>query len=152
MTQEIIFDGKEGLKKAGGQENKIEGNELEKLKFESSIHFLLDIDSLGIQLRLAGIEKIKGKDAYKIEMILPSGTKWIQYYDPETGLKVKETKNITTPQGTFTQENFYSNYKDVDGVMYPFTIKQSIGSQNIEFKVSSIKINTGIPDEKFELK
>ncbi|HEY6907012.1 MAG TPA: insulinase family protein [Ignavibacteriaceae bacterium] len=151
MVQEIIFDGTKGKMVAGGQELNIEGNELEKLKYESTIHLLLHLDSLGVKLKLGGMEKVDGKDAYKIEMILPSGTKWNQYYDPETGYKVEESKNITTPQGTFTQEIYYSDFKTVEGVNYPFTIKQSVGSQTIDFKVDSIKINTGIPDTKFEL-
>ena len=97
------------------------------------------------------MEKVDGKDAYKIEMTFPSGTKWIQYYDPETGYKIKEVKNITTPQGTFTQEIIYDDYRTVDGVKYPFSIKQSIGPQQMEFKVDTIKINTGIPDSTFDL-
>ncbi len=151
MIQEIIYNGERGQMKAAGQEMNIEGNELEKLKYEATIHLLLNLDSLGVKLKLGGMEKVNGKDAYKIEMTLPSGTKWIQYYDPETGFKIEESKNITTPQGTFTQEIFYSDYKEVEGVKYPFIIKQSIGPQTIEFKVNSIKINTGIPDSKFEL-
>ena len=131
---------------------KIEGSQLEKLKHEASIHLILDLDSLGVKLKLAGMEKVNGKDAYKIEMSFPSGTKWIQYYDSKTGYKVKESKNITTPQGTFTQEVLYSDYKSVDGVKYPFTIKQSVGPQKMDFSVDSIKINTGIPDTQFELK
>ncbi len=151
VTQDIIFNGQKGEMQTGGQQVKIEGNELEKLKNEASLHMLLNLDSLGVKLKLAGMEKVNGKDAYKIEMIFPSGTKWIQYYDPDTGYKVKESKNITTPQGTFTQEVIYSDYRTVDGVKYPFSIKQSIGPQNMEFKVDSIKINTGIPDAAFEL-
>ena len=151
MNQEVVYNGTEGIKTAAGQTTKIEGNELEKLKYEASLHFILNMDSLGVQLKLAGMEKVKGKNAYKIEMILPSGTKWIQYFDPETGYKIKETKNITTPQGTFTQENYYSDYRNVDGVKYPFTIQQSVGAQNIEMKVTSVKINYGIPDSKFEI-
>lgn len=151
MVQEIIFDGTKGKMVAGGQELNIEGSELEKLKYEATIHLLLHLDSLGVKLNLGGVEKVNGKDAYKIEMILPSGTKWNQYYDPETGYKVEESKNITTPQGTFTQEIYYSDFKTVEGVNYPFTIKQSVGSQTIDFKVESIKVNTGIPDTTFEL-
>jgi zinc protease len=152
MTQEVIFNGQEGIKSAAGQITKIVGDELEKLKYEASLHFLLNIDSLGVRLKLGGMEKIGGKNAYKIEMVLPSGTKWIQYFDPETGLKIKESKNITTPQGTFTQENYYSDYRNIGGVKYPFKIKQTVGAQNIEMNVSSIKINAEIPDYKFKLK
>ena len=151
ITQEITFNGRDGKMQAGGQEMKIEGSELEKLKYEASIHLLLNLDSLGVNLKLSGMTKVNGKNAYKIEMLFPSGTKWIQYYDTGTGLKVKETKNITTPQGAFTQEVLYSDYNTVDGVKYPFNIKQSIGPQKIEFQVDSIKTNTGIPDSEFNL-
>lgn len=150
MSQEIIFNGINAEMQSAGQKMKIEGNELEKLKYEASIHLLLNLDSLGVKLKLAGMVKVKGRDDYKIEMTFPSGTKWIQYFDPETGLKVKETKNITTPQGTFTQDILYSDYRTVSGVKYPFNIKQSIGAQNMEFRVDSIEVNTGIPDSKFE--
>ncbi|HKB87072.1 MAG TPA: insulinase family protein [Ignavibacteriaceae bacterium] len=150
MIQEITYNGKNGEMQSAGQQMKIEGNELEKLKHEATIHLLLAIDSLGVKLKLAGMEKVNGKDAYKIEMMFPSGTKWIQYYDPETGYKIKETKNITTPQGTFTQEIYYNDYRTVDGVKYPFSIKQSVGPQSMEFKVDSIKVNTRIPDTKFQ--
>jgi zinc protease len=152
MKQEIIFDGKEGVMRIADQETKIKGDELEKLKYQSTMDLLLNLDSLGIKLRLGPIEKVNGKDAYQVDMIFPSGTKWIQYYDPETGLKIKETKDIETAKGTFTQEILYSDYKTVDGVKFPFTIKQSLGPQNMEFKVDSIKINTGIPETEFEIK
>ena len=124
---------------------------LRNLKNESTLHLLLNLDSLGVKLKLTGTEKVNGKNAYRMEMTFPSGTKWIQYYDPETGYKVKESKNVATPQGTFTQDVLYGDYRPVDGVKYPYSIKQSIGSQQIEFKVESIKINTGIPDTTFEL-
>lgn len=150
VTQDIIFNGQKGEMQTGGQQIKIEGNELEKLKNEATLHLLLNLDSLGVTLNLAGMEKVNNTEAYKLEMIFPSGTKWIQYFDTETGYKIKETKNITTPQGTFTQEVLYSDYRSVDGVKYPFSIKQSIGPQHMEFKVDTIKINTGIPDTTFE--
>lgn len=152
MQQQILFDGNEGIMQAGGKETKITGDELEKLKYQASMNSLLKLDSLGIQLRLAGMEKVNNKDAYKIEMIFPSGNKWGEYFDPETGLKVKETKDVKTAQGNFTQENLYSDYRDVDGVKYPFMIKQSLGPQNMEFRVVSVKINSDIPDSAFKLK
>ena len=151
VTQNIIFNGQKGEMQSGGQQIKIEGNELEKLKNEATLHLLLNLDSLGVKLKLAGMEKVNNKDAYKLEMIFPSGTKWIQYYDTDTGYKIKEEKNITTPQGTFTQEISYGDYRTVNGVKYPFTVNQSIGPQQMDFKVDSIKVNTGIPDTTFEL-
>ncbi len=152
MNQEIIFNGTDGVMKASGQDIKITGAELEKLKYEASITLLLKLDEYGVKVKSTGNAKVDGQESYKLEMLFPGGTKWIQYYDKETGLKLKEEKNITTPQGTFTQETILSDYRDVDGLKFPYKITQTLGAQTMEFVVSSIKINSGIGDEKFEIK
>jgi hypothetical protein len=149
--QLIIFNGEKGIMKMAGKEQEITGTELEKLKYEATLTLLTDPEHHGVQLSLEGIEKVEGKNAYKVIMILPSGIKWTQYYDVESGLKVKELKNINSPMGLFQQEIIYYDYKDAEGILYPFRIKQSIGAQNMEFTVSSIKINTGLADREFEI-
>lgn len=152
FKQNIFFDGSKGVMEVEGKKLEVNGSELEKLKYESTLDLLTNLDSIGIKLKLDGIDTVKGKDAYKIEMILPSGTKWIQYYNPQTGLKVKESKDITAPQGTYAQVTYLSDYREVDGVKYPFSIKQEVGQQNIEFTVSTIQVNTGLTDNLFEIK
>ncbi|MBZ0200783.1 MAG: insulinase family protein [Ignavibacteriaceae bacterium] len=152
MNQEVIFNGSEGVMKASGQEIKITGQELEKLKYEASLGLLLKLDEYGVKVKLTGSSKVDGKDSYQLEMIFPGGTKWIQYYDKETGFKLKDEKNITTAQGTFTQETLFTDYRDVDGLKFPFILKQTLGAQTVEFVISSIKINSGVGSEKFEIK
>jgi zinc protease len=149
--QIIIFNGEKGIMEMAGEKKKITGAELEKLKYEATITLLTDPEHYGVQLSLEGIEKVEGKDTYKVIMTLPSGIKWTQYYDVESGLKVKEQKLINSPMGSFQQEIIYDNYKEAEGILYPFKIKQSIGAQNMEFTVSSIKINTGLADREFEI-
>ena len=152
MKQETYYDGKKGEVSAGGNTQEITGDALEAMKYQAMIHPLFIIDSLNVKTKLLGTEKVNGKDAYKIEVSLPTGKSWTEYYDPQTGYKVKDVQQITVPQGTFTKENDYSDYKNVGGVMYPFKLVQSVGPQTIELNVSSIKVNTGIPDSKFEIK
>jgi hypothetical protein len=149
--QTIIFNGKKGIMKLAGEEKEISGSELEKLKYEATITLLTDLEHHGVKVTLEGKEKIEGKDAYKLIMTLPSGIKWTQFYDLETGLKIKEEKYISTAMGLFEQQIFYDDYKEVEGILYPFTIIQSIGAQKMEFTVSSIKVNTGLTDREFEL-
>ncbi len=150
MKQNVYFDGKTGIMEVGGKKLEVNGNELEKLKLESTLDLLTNLDKMGIKTELLGMEKVDGKNTYKVAMIFPSGTKWIQYYDPQTWLKVKEQKNITVPQGTFTQNTYLGNYKNVDGVKYPFYLKQTLGAQSLTFKVDSIKVNSGLNDSMFE--
>ena len=150
FKQNVYFNGKEGVMVVAGKTIDVKGSELEKLKYESMLHFLIELDSLNIKLFLEGATSVHGKKAYQIMMVLPSGAKWIQYYDSQTWLKVKETKDIVTHQGTFIQDTYYSDYKDVDGIKYPFLIEQNIGSQHIEFEVQSIKVNSRLSDDLFK--
>lgn len=149
--QVITFDGKQGTMEMAGEEREIIGTELEKLKYESTLTLLTDIEHHGIKFKLEGKEKLNNKNVYKIILTLPSGIKWTQYYDAASGLKVKELKYIQSESGLFEQETTYKDYREVEGLLYPFKIKQSMGSQTIEFTVSSIETNTGLVDREFEI-
>jgi len=83
-------------------------------------------------------------------LILLSDFSWIQYFDPQTWLKAKETKDIIVAQGTFMQNSYYSDYREVDGIKYPYSVKQDIGSQHVESEVESIKVNSGLSDKLFK--
>ena len=45
----------------------------------------------------------------------------------------------------------YSDYRLVDGVLFPFKLKQSAGPQSFDIVVSSVEVNKGIDDSVFEL-
>jgi len=152
LKQIVYFDGTRGVMKVADKTLDIKGQELEKLKYESMLGLLTHIDSLGIKFKLEGAEIVEGKKAYKVAMILPSCTKWFQYYNADTWLKLKESENIKVPRGTFTEETYLGNYKEVDGVKYPFALKQSVGSQELNLTVDSIKVNTGLSNSLFEIK
>ena len=49
------------------------------------------------------------------------------------------------------QETYYSDYRDVDGLKFPFKLKQIFGLQSIDLTVISIKINQGLEDIIFEI-
>ena len=149
--QVIIFDGEKGMMSLAGEKVQVTGGELEKLKFESTLTLLTDIEHFGITLTFDGTEEIGSRNAYKIILTLPSGIKWTQYYDTASGLKLKELKYIQSESGLFEQEITYDDYREVGGLLYPFKIKQSIGSQTMEFTVNSIEINTGLVDREFEI-
>ena len=44
-----------------------------------------------IQKTVLGKEAVNGKDAWKVELAIPEGRKWNDYFDVESGLKVKRT-------------------------------------------------------------
>jgi zinc protease len=152
IKQETYYDGKKGIVLSGDNTIDITGESLEIMKYQAMMHPIYIIDSIKVMTKLLGVEKVNDKDAYKIEVTLPNGKNWIEYFDPDTGYKIKDSQDITAPQGTFTKINEYSDFRRVDGVMYPFKLKQTTGPQSLEMTVSSIKVNTGIPDSTFEYK
>ncbi|MBT8385900.1 MAG: hypothetical protein KJO12_00685 [Ignavibacteria bacterium] len=149
MKQNVYFDGERGTMVIGDNNIEIEKKELEKLKVEATMNLLLDPESYGLKISLAGIEQVDSIDCYIVKMVLPSGLRWLQYYIIETGFKIKEIKELYTEQGLFEQESFYSDYRNVDELKFPFKIVQNMGMQKLELNVSSIKLNTGINDETF---
>lgn len=151
FQQKTIFDGEKGKVEVMGQVQELSGEQLESLK-EQAIDAPLDYLKYGLKPELVGIESVNGKDAYKIVLTSSSGKKTTQYYDVETGLLVRTVSNVTTPQGSFAQTMDVSDYREVQGLKYPFKYVQSFGPQSIELNVSSIEINTNLPDSLFEVK
>jgi outer membrane lipoprotein-sorting protein len=151
MNQTILYDGMNGVMIVGDKKTEFDDKKLEKLKLEAAMNFLLDLKVYGVSLELKGIETIDSTVCYKILLINEGGTNWVQYYEIDSGLKIKEVKEVETAQGSFQQETFYGDYKEVDGLKFPFNIKQSFGMQTIEMNVSSIKLNDGLEDSIFEI-
>jgi zinc protease len=150
--QKIIFDGEKGaiITEDGIQE--IRGLDLEKLKYEATMQLPLYLRAYNVKAVLNGFEKVKGINAYKVILKFPDNMEWIQYYDSTTYLKIKEIKPISSPNGnSVKQETFFSDYQEVDGVKYPYAIKQFFGTSKFEFYVDSIKVNTGLSDRNFEI-
>ena len=152
MKQITVFDGTKGKMSAMGNEKVFEGDDLLQLKLESTLNLFLNYKSAGITTKLTGMEKLDGKDAYVVSLTLPNGKIWMSYYDKVSGLLVKESKTMDTPQGAFTQSTLLNDYREVEGVKYPFKLSQSVGPQTIELEVISIKVNSGLDDKLFEVK
>ena len=151
VIQKMYFDGIRGMMVLGENKTEIEGKELERLKVESTMKLLLDPESYGLKLELLQNESVDSIDCYKIKLTLPSGLRTFQYYDFNTGLKIKELKEIQTPQGLFEQEIYYSDYRVVQGLKFPFRIRQLFGIQELDLEVISLEINTGIDESVFQL-
>jgi outer membrane lipoprotein-sorting protein len=101
--------------------------------------------SLGYTTELLGIEEQKDQNQYyKVQVNKGGDKKDTEFYDVKTGLKIRtEGKQGTTE---------YSDYKAVDGILFPYGMTQNMGPQTISFKVSAIKLNSKLKDELFEIK
>jgi zinc protease len=151
MDQVVIFDGEKGVMNVMNQKIDVKDKELEALKLEANMDFMTDPEKFGIKLFYDGTEKFNGKDVYKIKMVLPDALVWYAYFYKDSGLRAKDEREMETARGVVSQTTIYDDYKEVDGVKYPFKITQTVAGQSIDITISSIKVNKGLTDDLFTI-
>ncbi|NOX17550.1 MAG: insulinase family protein, partial [Chlorobi bacterium] len=122
FKQTQVFDGEKGKSSANGKGKAMTEDEVKDMKVDSELFDELYFDKHDVKAELTGMEKVNGKEAYKVLLTYPSGKKKTRYYDVDSGLFVKEVSAVTSPQGSFTQTTEFKDYKDVDGIKFPFKI------------------------------
>jgi hypothetical protein len=150
LMQKRVYDGENARISAMGNTQELMGEDLERFRFESKMHKFLRYAELDITTELVSVENINGKKAYKVKVTNPSKEVKYDYYDAESGLKVRSKSTVNTPNGEITQVEDYKNYRDVRGVKFPFKIEIS-GAQTMVLEVTSIAINTEIEESVFKL-
>ncbi|MDR3610966.1 MAG: hypothetical protein P4L27_10410 [Ignavibacteriaceae bacterium] len=150
VEQIVLFNNDIGYLKINDQVKDIKGVELAKLKNESTLNLLLNLDTNIIHITYLGIDTVENKPAYKI-LLKNSSLNWIHYYDKNTGFKIMDEKPVIASEQTYLQKTYYSDFRSVNGLYFPFKIIQKLGQQVMEFEVTNIKLNTGINDSEFNL-
>lgn len=99
-----------------------------------------------------GSETVDGDDCYKV-VLTPkaAGRPETEYYSIKTGLLVKTSSINTTQMGDIASEAMVKDYKDVSGIMMPFTRVESVAGQEIQVHLDTIEVNADIPKDRFDL-
>ncbi|MBA3705660.1 MAG: insulinase family protein [Bacteroidetes bacterium] len=149
-VQKDVFDGTTG-KQTGMQGNaEITGEALDELKTQATMNIEMQYQKLGYTLNLKGIEEINYKDAYVVEVTSPKGKKSTEWYEVESGLKIRSSQTSQTPQGPMVQTVDYLEYKEVDGVKFPSVITMG-GAMSMKLTAETIEVNKGIEDAEFSV-
>lgn len=149
--QKIVFNGNKGYMTMMGQKNDFDAEQIEKFKDEAILNAELLYLGGDYKVTLLGTENVNGATAYQIEIMKPSGSKAIEYFDVKTGFKVKTEEEEDGPQGKTMNSRYYADYKKGAGdLWYPNVIKQNMGLQVIDLKLKTVEVNTGIKEDVFE--
>ncbi|MHC1708523.1 MAG: insulinase family protein [Bacteroidales bacterium] len=143
VVSKQIFDGTKGFVTSPMGSEEATGEALTELKNEAQFLPELNYAANGMTLNLLGIENVKDKPAYKIEITMPSGKKATSYYDVNTYLKVRDL----TDQGSTD----FSDYRDVKGIKFPFVMEAEIQGQSLKLQIESVEVNTKLKDDLFKI-
>jgi len=140
------FDGESGYMEQQGRKVPMDDATLSSRKSTKGLFEELFMEPTS--LNLESLTTIDGTDAYKI-VVTNDDKSSIRYYDAKTGYLVR-TEETNEAQGqSVTTITDYSNYKEVDGVMMPYTMKVTTGPQSFVFETTDAKINEGVTAEDF---
>lgn len=142
-----VLNGDQGKMKTPMGEQNLEGEMLKKMQESATIFPELMFSKNGTELKLEGVEEVNGKETYKVIVSKASGTSTTVFYGVEDGLKYKEVSE--TPKGAVSTT--FDNYTDVNGILFPMSMKQTVGPQSFDVEVKEVAVNKGIDDSKFEI-
>jgi zinc protease len=143
-------DGKDAWETSLTGERLLDGAEkddfIRKATFNEEVHRIKLYD----KIECVGIEDVAGKPAYKVVLTAKTGKVETEFYDKASHLLVKEVSTSKSPMGEFTVESFPSDYKRVDGILFPFTATEKALGQEITVKLTEIKHDVDLPDDTFK--
>jgi hypothetical protein len=130
-----------------GQNVPLEEDEKEELDEEAYFVNEVYYQKNNYTYTVKGIEGVDGKDAYAVEIKSAKGRIFTNYYDVETGLKVKNSHlEDAGPQGKVNMYTTYGGYKTFNGVQMPTDIVSFVGVK-ISMTIKDVKVNTGLKEE-----
>ena len=125
------------------------GTELAETKRDEDFYRDARLKELYAKLELKGVEQVGGRDAYVIQASAGEGSPDKMYFDKENGLLVRTDLERESPMGRAPIQVFLDNYKEMDGVKQPLTVRQVAPIGEFIIKFSDIKHNVPIDDAKF---
>ena len=147
-SQKIVVNQSSGFMEVMGQKIEITGTELEEAISSAALFTETNLDYSTIEL--VGKTEVDDEAAYEIKV---SDSKSL-FYSIKTGLKLKEVTTQEVEGNSMITENFYNNYEEVEGILFPMSINLVTPSMPIPgglfLNATSIMLNVETSDSDFE--
>ena len=140
------FDGESGYSEQGGMKNPMSKEDIDDKSSEKvlfpELHYTSD------DIGLISLSDIDGKEVYKIKV--NGSEESFRYYDAISGLLVRVEESQEAQGQSMTSITVHSDYREVNGILIPFSQKVTVGPQILLFDAKEVLINSGVTDEDFK--
>lgn len=140
------FDGATGYQEQQGMKIPMTEKEVSDKQAEKGLFPELYMEASTLELE--AIVPINGADAYKIKVTKGDEVSH-RFYSLDSGLLIRSESTKEAQGQSITSIEEISNYKEVDGVLMPYTTKITAGPQIITLSSTEIKFNEGVTDADF---
>jgi len=152
-TVERGFDGKAGWEKGPRGLNDLMNPVLDDLKSTFLFYRNIKLKEQFTRLRGGRRDKIGDRDVIVVIGTTADNHREQLFFDAETGLLRRRMSYLETPIGVIPNQIDFEDYRDVDGVKLPFTVKVSSVEPGLVSTrtYTEIKLNAPVDDAKFKM-
>ncbi len=150
---ERVVNGQQGWLKSGQGVQELVGEQLADQKLSFLLFGILRLKDQYSSFRVSGRDKIDDRDAYVVSAVRSDNKPERLYFDVQSGLLIRRIGYTRTLIGTIPQQTDFDDYREVEGLRLPFTIKMAFtdpGSLPIIRKFTEIKLNVPLDESKFD--
>ena len=119
---------------------------------------LINYKAKGHTIELVGKETLGDRPVLHLKVTMKGGLMQDYFLDAESGIELKTSAQVEfgMAPGAGGQKQALdtemSNYKAIDGIMIPHTVKQFMnGNQMVEMSITSVELNTPIDNALFSM-
>ncbi|HKO04909.1 MAG TPA: hypothetical protein VJW51_09180 [Candidatus Acidoferrales bacterium] len=143
------FDGKAGWQQdPDGNVKALEGARGADSRAEADFYFEVSLDKMYPHPKMIGQRTADGRLAYVIEASVPGGMQRWLYFDAENWLRFRTDvfENPLSPSPTSIER--YDDYRDLDGIKYPFRGSVEGSGFNLSFRFTVLRHNVAVTDDQ----
>lgn len=147
------FNGTTGWERTPHGLRELSGGELAQLRSINSLFAFINLKEQLTRTRV-GRDKIGDRDVYVITGMTADGNRQRLFFDMQTGLLLRRVTYTSTMVGIIPDQVDLDDYREVDGVKFPFTAVSStieVGNPVSTRKFSEIKLNATVDESKFNM-
>jgi hypothetical protein len=127
----------------------VTGNELDGERLDAQMSFPGQIKQVLTGWRVSFPDTINGHPVNVVQGSGPKGLLATLYFDKTSGLLTRVVRLVPSPVGRMPTQADFDDYRDVDGIKFPFLYTYSWLDGKDSFKLSDVKTNVPIDAAKF---
>src|SRR5579863_2117958 len=126
----------------------VTGNELDGERLDAQMAFPGQIKTVLANWRLGFPDTVNG---HKVDVVQGSGPRGLYatlYFDKTSGLLTRVVRFVPSPVGRMPTQADFDDYREVDGIKFPFLYTYSWLDGKDSFKLNDVRVNVPIEDRK----
>jgi hypothetical protein len=144
------FDGARGWARSNQGARDLNEEMSAQLRREAEFYKETRLKEMYPKMTVLGRAPVGEHEAYVVEAVPPDGVSPEKlFFDVQTGLLVRKYSEAKTILGQFPTQTDYEDYREVDGVKLPFTIRWAIPGRVWGRKITEVKQNVPLEDSLF---